>query len=141
MDSTVTLYNIKNSYKLLSTPIYVLHIVVQRFGDREKSSTQKYGSNQSLISLSQCFSIIIYLPLNLTAILCSHPGSGRRYQANAMHTSKACNVISKYTAFLPVDLSSNSYLPTVVEYPNTGREELGLHSVKVDDDTQYRVTI
>ncbi|XP_066493804.1 von Willebrand factor A domain-containing protein 5B1 [Tiliqua scincoides] len=47
-------------------------------------------------------------------------GSGRRYQANAMHTSKACNVISKYTAFLPVDLSSNNYLPTVVEYPNSG---------------------
>ncbi|KAJ6656825.1 hypothetical protein lerEdw1_003156 [Lerista edwardsae] len=47
-------------------------------------------------------------------------GSSRRYQANAMHTSKACNVISKYTAFLPVDLDSNSYLPTVVDYPNTG---------------------
>ncbi|XP_054857710.1 von Willebrand factor A domain-containing protein 5B1 [Eublepharis macularius] len=47
-------------------------------------------------------------------------GSGRRYQVNAMHTSKACNVISKYTAFLPVDLSNNSYLPTMVEYPNAG---------------------
>uniref|UniRef100_A0A8C3K4V6 von Willebrand factor A domain containing 5B1 n=1 Tax=Calidris pygmaea TaxID=425635 RepID=A0A8C3K4V6_9CHAR len=42
-------------------------------------------------------------------------GSGRRYQVNAVHTSKACNVISKYTAFMPVDLSTNAYLPTVVE--------------------------
>ncbi|XP_053136849.1 von Willebrand factor A domain-containing protein 5B1 isoform X2 [Hemicordylus capensis] len=47
-------------------------------------------------------------------------GSGRRYQANAAHTSKACSIISKYTAFLPVDLSNNSYLPTVIEYPNAG---------------------
>nr|XP_056721339.1 von Willebrand factor A domain-containing protein 5B1 [Euleptes europaea] len=47
-------------------------------------------------------------------------GSGRRYQVNAMHTSKACNVISKYTAFLPVDLSNNGYLATMVEYPNAG---------------------
>ncbi|KAM6435479.1 von Willebrand factor A domain-containing protein 5B1 isoform 2-T2 [Liasis olivaceus] len=47
-------------------------------------------------------------------------GSGRRYQANAVHTSKSCNVISKYTAFLPVDLSSNSYLPTIVKHPSTG---------------------
>ncbi|XP_053307638.1 von Willebrand factor A domain-containing protein 5B1 [Spea bombifrons] len=47
-------------------------------------------------------------------------GPGRRFQLNAIHTSKACNVISKYTAFVPVDLSSNSYLPSVVEYANTG---------------------
>ncbi|XP_057264089.1 von Willebrand factor A domain-containing protein 5B1 [Pezoporus wallicus] len=47
-------------------------------------------------------------------------GSGRRYQVNAVHTSKACNVISKYTAFVPVDLSTNTYLPTVVEYTHTG---------------------
>ncbi|NXG79332.1 VW5B1 protein, partial [Baryphthengus martii] len=47
-------------------------------------------------------------------------GSGRRYQVNAVHTSKACNVISKYTAFVPVDLSTNAYLPTVVEYTHTG---------------------
>ncbi|KAL7978539.1 hypothetical protein Chor_005521 [Crotalus horridus] len=39
-------------------------------------------------------------------------GSGRRYQANAVHASKSCNVISKFTVFVPVDLSSNSYLPT-----------------------------
>nr|XP_020636789.1 von Willebrand factor A domain-containing protein 5B1 isoform X1 [Pogona vitticeps] len=47
-------------------------------------------------------------------------GSGRRYHVNAVHTSKACNVISKYTAFLPVDLSNNRYLPTAVEYPAAG---------------------
>ncbi|NWU91632.1 VW5B1 protein, partial [Upupa epops] len=47
-------------------------------------------------------------------------GSGRRYQLHAVHTSKACNVISKYTAFVPVDLSTNTYLPTIVEYPRTG---------------------
>nr|XP_033777040.1 von Willebrand factor A domain-containing protein 5B1 [Geotrypetes seraphini] len=47
-------------------------------------------------------------------------GSGRRYQLNAIHASKACNVISKYTAFVPVDLTCNAYLPTVVEYANTG---------------------
>ncbi|NWV37111.1 VW5B1 protein, partial [Grantiella picta] len=41
-------------------------------------------------------------------------GSGRRFQLNAVHTSKACNVISKYTAFVPVDLSTNSYLPILV---------------------------
>ncbi|NXX94442.1 VW5B1 protein, partial [Centropus bengalensis] len=47
-------------------------------------------------------------------------GSGRRFQVNAVHTSKACNVISKYTAFMPVDLGTNTYLPAVVEYTHTG---------------------
>ncbi|XP_069638502.1 von Willebrand factor A domain-containing protein 5B1 [Haliaeetus albicilla] len=47
-------------------------------------------------------------------------GSGRRYQVNAVHTSKACNVISKYTAFMPVDLSTSAYLPAAVEYTHTG---------------------
>ncbi|XP_008263995.3 von Willebrand factor A domain-containing protein 5B1 isoform X1 [Oryctolagus cuniculus] len=47
-------------------------------------------------------------------------GSTRRYQVNAVHTSKACNVISKYTAFVPVDVSRSRYLPTVVDYPNSG---------------------
>ncbi|NXU36173.1 VW5B1 protein, partial [Drymodes brunneopygia] len=47
-------------------------------------------------------------------------GSGRRFQLSAVHTSKACNVISKYTAFVPVDLSTNSYLPTLVQYTHTG---------------------
>uniref|UniRef100_A0A8D2KX75 von Willebrand factor A domain containing 5B1 n=1 Tax=Varanus komodoensis TaxID=61221 RepID=A0A8D2KX75_VARKO len=49
-------------------------------------------------------------------------GSGRRYHVNAVHTSKACNVISKYTALLPVDLSKNTYLATIVEYPNAGKD-------------------
>ncbi|XP_054190361.1 von Willebrand factor A domain-containing protein 5B1 isoform X3 [Homo sapiens] len=47
-------------------------------------------------------------------------GSNRRYQVSALHTSKACNIISKYTAFVPVDVSKSRYLPTVVEYPNSG---------------------
>ncbi|NXK45064.1 VW5B1 protein, partial [Chauna torquata] len=47
-------------------------------------------------------------------------GSGRRYQLNAVHTSKACNIVSKYTAFVPVDLSTCGYLPPVVEYTHTG---------------------
>ncbi|NWI97048.1 VW5B1 protein, partial [Pitta sordida] len=47
-------------------------------------------------------------------------GSGRRYQLSAVHTSKACNVISSYTAFVPVDLSTSSYLPTLVQYTHTG---------------------
>ncbi|NWT74604.1 VW5B1 protein, partial [Prunella himalayana] len=47
-------------------------------------------------------------------------GSGRRFQLNAVHTSKACNIISKYTAFVPVDLSTSSYLPTLVQYTHTG---------------------
>ncbi|NXS59367.1 VW5B1 protein, partial [Brachypteracias leptosomus] len=51
-------------------------------------------------------------------------GSGRRYQVSAVHTSKSCNVISKYTVFVPVDLSTNSYLPTTIQYTHTGN--LGL---------------
>ncbi|KAM5321912.1 von Willebrand factor A domain-containing protein 5B1 isoform 2-T2 [Glossophaga mutica] len=47
-------------------------------------------------------------------------GSSRRYQASAVHTSKACNIISKYTAFVPVDMSRRRYLPTVVAYPSSG---------------------
>ncbi|XP_054427415.1 von Willebrand factor A domain-containing protein 5B1 [Pteronotus mesoamericanus] len=47
-------------------------------------------------------------------------GSSRRYQVNAVHTSKACNIISKYTAFVPVDMSKRRYLPTVVAYPSSG---------------------
>ncbi|XP_036888807.1 von Willebrand factor A domain-containing protein 5B1 [Sturnira hondurensis] len=46
-------------------------------------------------------------------------GSSRRYQVSAMHTSKACNIISKYTAFVPVDMSKRRYLPTVVAYPSS----------------------
>ncbi|XP_045715182.1 von Willebrand factor A domain-containing protein 5B1 [Phyllostomus hastatus] len=47
-------------------------------------------------------------------------GSSRRYQASAVHTSRACNIISKYTAFVPVDVSKRRYLPTVVAYPSSG---------------------
>uniref|UniRef100_H3BGV1 von Willebrand factor A domain containing 5B1 n=1 Tax=Latimeria chalumnae TaxID=7897 RepID=H3BGV1_LATCH len=47
-------------------------------------------------------------------------GSGRKHQLSAIQTSKACNVISKYTAFVPVDLGSNEFLPTIIEYCNTG---------------------
>uniref|UniRef100_A0A8D0EQE1 von Willebrand factor A domain containing 5B1 n=1 Tax=Strix occidentalis caurina TaxID=311401 RepID=A0A8D0EQE1_STROC len=54
--------------------------------------------------------------------------SGRRYQVNAVHTSKACNVISKYTVFMPVDLSTNAYLPTVIEYTHTGNVGLAAGS-------------
>ncbi|XP_062871709.1 von Willebrand factor A domain-containing protein 5B1 [Trichomycterus rosablanca] len=48
-------------------------------------------------------------------------GSGRRYQLYAIQTSKACNILSKYTAFVPIDLDSNEYLPTSVEYLRTGK--------------------
>ncbi|XP_038165132.1 von Willebrand factor A domain-containing protein 5B1 [Cyprinodon tularosa] len=47
-------------------------------------------------------------------------GSGRKYQVYAIHTSKACNILSKYTAFVPIDLDTNEYLPTCVECINTG---------------------
>ncbi|XP_067872846.1 von Willebrand factor A domain-containing protein 5B1 [Heterodontus francisci] len=47
------------------------------------------------------------------------PGSGRRYQLNAIYTSKACNIISKYTAFVPMYLDNNGYLPNIIAYSNT----------------------
>uniref|UniRef100_A0A3Q2P380 von Willebrand factor A domain containing 5B1 n=1 Tax=Fundulus heteroclitus TaxID=8078 RepID=A0A3Q2P380_FUNHE len=47
-------------------------------------------------------------------------GSGRKYQVYAIHTSKACNILSKYTAFVPIDLDTNEYLPTCVECINSG---------------------
>ncbi|KAJ8390152.1 hypothetical protein AAFF_G00110260 [Aldrovandia affinis] len=47
-------------------------------------------------------------------------GSGRRYQVYAIHTSKACNILSKYTAFVPIDLDTNECLPTFVEYTSSG---------------------
>ncbi|XP_042333662.1 von Willebrand factor A domain-containing protein 5B1 [Sceloporus undulatus] len=68
-------------------------------------------------------------------------GSGRRYHVNAVHTSKACNVISKYTAFLPVDLSSNSYLPTVVEYSNAGPAlKPGSQRISVSESRRHRAS-
>ncbi|KAM4737548.1 von Willebrand factor A domain-containing protein 5B1 [Anableps anableps] len=47
-------------------------------------------------------------------------GSGRKYQVYVIHTSKACNILSKYTAFVPIDLDTNEYLPTCVECINAG---------------------
>uniref|UniRef100_A0A673HH68 von Willebrand factor A domain-containing protein 5B1-like n=1 Tax=Sinocyclocheilus rhinocerous TaxID=307959 RepID=A0A673HH68_9TELE len=52
-------------------------------------------------------------------------GSGRRYQLYAIHTSKACNILSKYTAFVPIDLDSNEYLPTCIEYSHPGSSRSG----------------
>jgi len=48
-------------------------------------------------------------------------GSGRKYQLYAIHTSKACNILSKYTAFIPIDLDTNEYLQTCIEYINGGK--------------------
>ncbi|KAI4887924.1 hypothetical protein NFI96_022449, partial [Prochilodus magdalenae] len=56
-------------------------------------------------------------------------GSGRRYQLYAMQTSKACNILSKHTAFVPIDLDSNEYLPTSIEYLHSGEDlKRGSHS-------------
>ncbi|XP_076596043.1 von Willebrand factor A domain-containing protein 5B1 [Chaetodon auriga] len=56
-------------------------------------------------------------------------GSGRKYQLYAIHTSKACNILSKYTAFIPIDLDTNEYLQTCIEYinPSEGPKK-GSHS-------------
>uniref|UniRef100_A0A3Q3X3M7 Uncharacterized protein n=1 Tax=Mola mola TaxID=94237 RepID=A0A3Q3X3M7_MOLML len=45
-------------------------------------------------------------------------GYGRKYQLYAIHTSKACNILSKYTALIPVDLDTNEFLQTCIEYIN-----------------------
>ena len=50
-------------------------------------------------------------------------GCGRRYQLYAIHTSKACNILSKYTAFVPIDLDTNEYLQTSIEYMNAGESD------------------
>ncbi|XP_075947732.1 von Willebrand factor A domain-containing protein 5B1 [Anarhichas minor] len=56
-------------------------------------------------------------------------GSGRKYQLYAIHTSKACNILSKYTAFVPIDLDTNEYLQTCIEYINSGEGlKRGSHS-------------
>lgn len=51
-------------------------------------------------------------------------GSGRRYQLYALQTSKACNILSKYTAFVPIDLDSNEYLPISIEYRYAGESHV-----------------
>lgn len=48
-------------------------------------------------------------------------GSGRKYQLYAIHTSKACNILSKHTAFIPIDLDTNEYLPTCIDYINPSK--------------------
>uniref|UniRef100_A0A3P8WK49 von Willebrand factor A domain containing 5B1 n=1 Tax=Cynoglossus semilaevis TaxID=244447 RepID=A0A3P8WK49_CYNSE len=50
-------------------------------------------------------------------------GSGRKYQIYAIQTSKACNILSKYTAFVPIDLDTNEYLPTCIEYINPSKSK------------------
>uniref|UniRef100_A0A667YRY3 von Willebrand factor A domain containing 5B1 n=1 Tax=Myripristis murdjan TaxID=586833 RepID=A0A667YRY3_9TELE len=57
-------------------------------------------------------------------------GSGRRYQLYAIHTSKACNILSKYTAFVPIDLDTNEYLQTSIEYINPGKP-FGFHVFEI----------
>uniref|UniRef100_A0A3Q2ZPI6 von Willebrand factor A domain containing 5B1 n=1 Tax=Kryptolebias marmoratus TaxID=37003 RepID=A0A3Q2ZPI6_KRYMA len=52
-------------------------------------------------------------------------GSGRKYQIYAIHTSKSCNILSKYTALIPIDLDTNEYLQTCVEYINAGKSRSG----------------
>ncbi|XP_055079091.1 von Willebrand factor A domain-containing protein 5B1 [Periophthalmus magnuspinnatus] len=47
-------------------------------------------------------------------------GSGRRYQSYAVHSSKSCNILSKFTAFVPIDLDTNEYLPTCIEHISHG---------------------
>ncbi|KAF7666115.1 hypothetical protein LDENG_00120730 [Lucifuga dentata] len=54
-------------------------------------------------------------------------GSGRKYQLYSIHTSKSCNILSKYTAFVPIDLDTNEYLQTCIEYTNPGLKR-GSHS-------------
>ena len=55
---------------------------------------------------------------DITEMFSMLTGLGRKYQLYAVQTSKACNIQSKYTAFIPVDLDTNEYLPTCVEYTN-----------------------
>ncbi|XP_061908669.1 von Willebrand factor A domain-containing protein 5B1 isoform X2 [Entelurus aequoreus] len=47
-------------------------------------------------------------------------GCGRKYQVYAIHTSKACNILSKHTTLIPVDLDTNEYLHTCIEYIHPG---------------------
>lgn len=58
-------------------------------------------------------------------------GSGRRYQLYALQTSKACNILSKYTAFVPIDLDSNEYLPISIEYRYAGESHVSLMSFEL----------
>uniref|UniRef100_A0A8C2U530 von Willebrand factor A domain containing 5B1 n=1 Tax=Coturnix japonica TaxID=93934 RepID=A0A8C2U530_COTJA len=53
---------------------------------------------------------------------------GRRYQLNAVHTSKSCNVISKYTAFVPVEQRKHR-LPSIGEQLSPGQGTPGPSSI------------
>uniref|UniRef100_A0A3Q2YB14 von Willebrand factor A domain containing 5B1 n=1 Tax=Hippocampus comes TaxID=109280 RepID=A0A3Q2YB14_HIPCM len=55
-------------------------------------------------------------------------GSGRKYHVYAIHTSKACNILSKYTVFVPVDLDTNEYLQTCIDYIKLGELYFSLKS-------------
>ncbi|NXQ60625.1 VW5B1 protein, partial [Anthoscopus minutus] len=65
-------------------------------------------------------------------------GSGQRFQLSAVHTSKACNVISKYTAFVPVELSTSSYLPTLVQFTHTGAKQGNQRKQKSSGNRRHR---
>ncbi|XP_076023152.1 von Willebrand factor A domain-containing protein 5B1 [Genypterus blacodes] len=66
-------------------------------------------------------------------------GSGRKYQLYAIHTSKACNILSKYTAFIPIDLDTNEYLQTCIEYTNPGEGlKRGSHSSSRSGSRKHR---
>lgn len=72
-------------------------------------------------------SVMLYNMTSSYYTLCNHlcllsfTGSGRKYQLYAIHTSKACNILSKYTAFIPIDLDTNEYLQTCIEYINPSK--------------------
>ncbi|KAI4800654.1 hypothetical protein KUCAC02_009532 [Chaenocephalus aceratus] len=53
-------------------------------------------------------------------LLTTPPRPCRKYQLFAIHTSKSCNILSRHTAFVPIDLDTNEYLHTCIEYSNAG---------------------
>lgn len=84
----------------------------------------------SALSKSKTFGILLFIIMHCS-ILILHlliyfmyaclTGSGRKYQLYAIHTSKACNILSKHTAFIPIDLDTNEYLPTCIDYINPSK--------------------
>ncbi|KAJ8259456.1 hypothetical protein GJAV_G00169470 [Gymnothorax javanicus] len=64
-------------------------------------------------------------------------GLGRRYQLYAIHISKTCNILSKYTAFVPLDLETNEYLQTAIEYTSPEARRLTSH-VRSSSGSQKR---
>uniref|UniRef100_A0A8C4RVP7 von Willebrand factor A domain containing 5B2 n=1 Tax=Erpetoichthys calabaricus TaxID=27687 RepID=A0A8C4RVP7_ERPCA len=51
-------------------------------------------------------------------------GPCRRYRLKAIQTSKACNSLSVFTSFAPVDANTQEGLPTLVEVHNSGKNSL-----------------